>query len=121
MRVPFVVADVFTDRPLAGNQLMVVPDAAGLDEGRMLALAREIGFSESTFVEEADGHRYRMRIFTPFVEMPMAGHPTVGSAFALADAGLIERGRSRFVFGLNVGPTAVDPDSYRDCRRSRYE
>src|SRR4051812_6575197 len=89
VRIPFIVADVFTDRALAGNQLMVVPDAAGIDGDRMLALAREIGFSESTFVAEADGDRYRMRIFTPEREMGFAGHPTLGTAFVLATDGRI--------------------------------
>jgi trans-2,3-dihydro-3-hydroxyanthranilate isomerase len=89
VRIPFVIADVFTDRPLAGNQLMVVPDAAALDGERMLALTREIGFSESTFVLAADGDRYRMRIFSPGYEMPFAGHPTLGTAFVLATDGRI--------------------------------
>jgi trans-2,3-dihydro-3-hydroxyanthranilate isomerase len=89
MRVPFLLVDVFTDRPLAGNQLCVVPDAAGLDGAAMQAIAAEIGFSESTFVLEASGDRYRMRIFTPEREMPFAGHPTLGTAFALASLGRI--------------------------------
>ena len=89
MRIPFVIADVFTDRPLAGNQLMVVPDATALDGERMLELTREIGFSESTFVLDAKGDRYRMRIFSPGYEMPFAGHPTLGTAFVLATDGRI--------------------------------
>ena len=102
--------DVFTDRPLLGNQLAVFPDGRGLTTGQMQAIAREINFSETTFVlpPERSDTDVRMRIFTPFVEMPMAGHPTVGSTFALAQTGAIARGRTRFVFGLNVGPTTVD-------------
>lgn len=102
--------DVFTGEPLLGNQLAVFPDARGLTTEQMQAIAREINFSESTFIfpPERPDTDIRMRIFTPGVEMPMAGHPTVGSAFALAHVGVIERGRSRFVFGLNVGPTPVD-------------
>jgi trans-2,3-dihydro-3-hydroxyanthranilate isomerase len=76
----------------------------------MQAIAREMNFSESTFIlpaEHADTD-VRMRIFTPFNEMPMAGHPTIGSTFALAHTGIIERDRSRFVFGLNIGPVPVD-------------
>ena len=102
--------DVFTDEPLLGNQLAVFPDASGLTTAQMQKIAREINFSETTFVlpaERADTD-IRMRIFTPGVEMPMAGHPTVGSTFALAHTGAIARGRTRFVFGLNVGPTPVD-------------
>src|SRR5688500_1975882 len=102
--------DVFTGEPLLGNQLAVFPDARGLSTAQMQAIAREINFSETTFIlpaERADTD-IRMRIFTPAVEMPMAGHPTVGSTFALAHAGVIAPGRTRFVFGLNVGPTPVD-------------
>ena len=102
--------DVLTGEPLVGNQLAVFPDARGLSTAQMQAIAREINFSETTFVlpaERADTD-IRMRIFTPAVEMPMAGHPTVGSTFALAHVGVIAPGRTRFVFGLNVGPTPVD-------------
>jgi len=102
--------DVFTSRPFLGNQLAVFPDARGLTAEQMQAITREINFSESTFILPAErgDTDIRMRIFTPAVEMPMAGHPTVGSTFALAHAGVIARGRQRFVFGLNVGPTPVD-------------
>ena len=76
----------------------------------MQAIAHEINFSETTFIfpPERSDTDVRMRIFTPAVEMPMAGHPTVGSTFALAHVGVIEPARQRFVFGLNVGPTPVD-------------
>ncbi len=110
MAFPYLHYDVFTSEPLLGNQLAVFPDARGLATEQMQAIAREINFSESTFVfpaERADTD-VRMRIFTPAVEMPMAGHPTVGSTFALAHTGAIAPGRKRFVFGLNVGPTPVD-------------
>jgi trans-2,3-dihydro-3-hydroxyanthranilate isomerase len=108
--VNYLHYDVFTGEPLLGNQLAVFPDARGLSTAQMQAIAREINFSETTFVlpaERADTD-IRMRIFTPAVEMPMAGHPTVGSTFALAHEGVIASGRTRFVFGLNVGPTPVD-------------
>jgi trans-2,3-dihydro-3-hydroxyanthranilate isomerase len=80
----YVVADVFTDVPLAGNQLAVFTDARGLDEATMQALALEIGFSETVFVmaPEHGGHA-RIRIFTPYFELQFAGHPTLGSAFVL--------------------------------------
>lgn len=80
----YVFADVFTDRPLAGNQLAVLTDARGLDGETMQALALEIGFSETVFVlpAEADGD-VRIRIFTPSVELPFAGHPILGTAFVL--------------------------------------
>ena len=102
--------DVFTSDPLLGNQLAVFPDARGLTTEQMQAIAREINFSETTFILPAErpDTDIRMRIFTPAVEMPMAGHPTVGSTFALAYTGTIARGRPRCVFGLDVGPTPVD-------------
>lgn len=81
----YVVVDVFTDVPLAGNQLAVFTDARDMPEHLLQPLARELNFSETTFVypPEGDGH-VRMRIFTPAVEIPFAGHPTLGTAFALA-------------------------------------
>jgi trans-2,3-dihydro-3-hydroxyanthranilate isomerase len=102
--------DVFTSTALEGNALAVFPDAAGLTDAQMQAIAREMAFSETTFVlpAEAPGTDVRMRIFTPGTELPIAGHPTVGSTFALVEAGLIEGGRQRWTFGLGVGPTPVD-------------
>jgi trans-2,3-dihydro-3-hydroxyanthranilate isomerase len=69
-----------------------------------------MNFSESVFVlpAEQDGTERRLRIFTPGVEMPMAGHPTIGSAFAMAHAGVVQPSRPTFVFGLNVGPVPID-------------
>ena len=80
----YVVVDVFTEQPLEGNQLAVFTDARDLDESLMQRLAREINFSETVFVlpAESDGHA-RIRIFTPTIEMPFAGHPTLGTAFVL--------------------------------------
>lgn len=80
----FVIVDVFTDTPFTGNQLGVFTNATGLSDDEMLMLARELHFSESTFVlpPEADGD-VRMRIFTPVRELPFAGHPTLGTAFVL--------------------------------------
>ena len=81
----YVVCDVFTDRPLAGNQLAVFTDAREIPEGDLQPLARELNLSETVYVypPEADGH-VKMRIFTPSVELPFAGHPTLGTAFVLA-------------------------------------
>ena len=101
--------DVFTDSALEGNQLAVFPEPAGLTADLMQRIAREMNFSESTFIFPADapGTDVRMRIFTPGEELPMAGHPTIGSTFALADERVIAPPRDRFVFGLGVGPTPV--------------
>ena len=101
--------DVFTDRPFEGNQLAVFPEPAGLTTDEMQTITREMNFSECTFVFPAEQHGTdcRMRIFTPGEELPMAGHPTIGSTFALAHEGVIPAGRAEFIFGLGVGPTPV--------------
>ena len=110
MSLSYLHYDVFTDEPFTGNQLAVFLDGRGLKTERMQALAREMNFSESTFIlpPEVPGTGVRMRIFTPAAEMPMAGHPTIGSTFALAHTGVIRPGTPRFVFGLGVGPVPVD-------------
>lgn len=100
--------DVFTHVPLEGNQLAVFPEPGDLAADEMQAIAREMAFSESTFILPAAGSGdVRMRIFTPAGELPMAGHPTIGSTFALAAEGVIASGRDRFVFELGIGPTPV--------------
>jgi trans-2,3-dihydro-3-hydroxyanthranilate isomerase len=105
----FLQYDVFTGEPLLGNQLAVFTDGRGLDTSMMQRIAREMNFAESTFILPVEwaGTDIRMRIFTPAVEMPMAGHPTIGSTFALAHAGVITPGTQRFIFHLNAGPTPV--------------
>jgi trans-2,3-dihydro-3-hydroxyanthranilate isomerase len=106
MRYAFRLVDVFTDRPLAGNQLAVVLDAGGLGDERMQAVAREFNFSETTFVTPSAvaGCDWRVRIFTPGRELPMAGHPTIGTGVVLQALG---RAGERTVFELGVGPTPV--------------
>jgi trans-2,3-dihydro-3-hydroxyanthranilate isomerase len=100
--------DVFTDRRFEGNQLAVFPEPQGLTTEQMQSIAKEMAFSESTFIFPPErGGDVRMRIFTPGSELPMAGHPTIGSTFALALEGTIQRGREQFVFELGVGPTPV--------------
>jgi len=90
MRVPFRLVDVFAEAPFGGNQLCVVPEVPdGLDDATMQDLAREIGFSETTFVPSVRSTEYDIRIFTPEVELPFAGHPTLGTAFTLAREGRI--------------------------------
>jgi trans-2,3-dihydro-3-hydroxyanthranilate isomerase len=85
----YVVLDVFTDRPFGGNPLAVIPDAASLPDGALQQIAREFNFSETTFVYPPDdpAHTARVRIFTPTSELPFAGHPTIGTAIALANRG----------------------------------
>ncbi|MGZ4110231.1 MAG: PhzF family phenazine biosynthesis protein, partial [Actinomycetota bacterium] len=91
MRVPFRLLDVFCVGPFTGNQLCVVPDAADLDDATMQSIAREIGFSETTFVTSVGDDAYDVRIFTPGQELPFAGHPTLGTAFALVAEGRVGR------------------------------
>ena len=102
--------DVFTDKPLAGNQLAVFTETTGLTAEQMQAMTRETKFSECTFVQpaEAGGTDVRLRIFGPANEMQFAGHPVIGSTFALADDGAITAGRKEFTFGLGIGPTLVE-------------
>ncbi len=101
--------DVFTDHLFGGNQLAVFLDGRGLATETMQAIAKEMNFSETTFVlpAEKQGTDARLRIFTPGEEMPAAGHPTIGTTFALARAGAIDRGRQSFTFGCNIGPVPV--------------
>jgi trans-2,3-dihydro-3-hydroxyanthranilate isomerase len=106
----YVHLDVFTETRYQGNQLLVFTEPAGLDTETMQAMTKESNYSECTFVlpPEAPGTDYRVRIFTRTAETPFAGHPTIGSAFALAHAGAIKPGTSKTVFGLGVGPTPLD-------------
>src|SRR4026209_2635082 len=113
----YVHLDVFTERRLQGNQLFVFVQPAGLETDAMQALTRESNLSECTFVfpPEAAGTDHRVRIFTRTAELPFAGHPTIGTAFALAHAGVLKRGASRTTLGLGVGPITVDLD-WKDGR-----
>jgi trans-2,3-dihydro-3-hydroxyanthranilate isomerase len=105
----YVVADVFTDRPLEGNQLAVFTDARELDAETMQALALEIGFSETVFVLPAESEGdVRIRIFTPRVELPFAGHPVLGTAFVLAAP--LQRDTIRLETGGGLLPVDLDRD-----------
>jgi len=101
--------DVFTERRFGGNQLAVFTDGRGLSTDLMQTIAKEMNFSESAFVlpPERAGSDARLRIFTPAEELPMAGHPTIGAAFALAQCGVIDPRCDRIVFDLGIGPTPV--------------
>jgi trans-2,3-dihydro-3-hydroxyanthranilate isomerase len=108
----YVVCDVFTDTPLEGNQLAVFTDARAIDGETMQGLAREINFSEVTFVlpAEADGHA-KIRIFTPLAEIPFAGHPTLGTAFVLA--GPLQTPELRLETGRGTVPVRLERDEKR--------
>src|SRR3990167_7148232 len=100
---------VFSDQLFGGTQRAVVLGGRGRTVETMQAIAKEMNFSETTFIlpPERPDTDVRMRIFTPGSELPMAGHPTIGSTFALASEGAIAPGRAEFVFELGVGPTPV--------------
>ena len=108
----YVIADVFTDRPLAGNQVAVFTDAREIPEELLQPLAREVNFSETVFVyaPAEDGHA-RLRIFTPVAELPFAGHPVLGAAFVLgAPLQLLE---IRLETGAGVVPVSLEREGPR--------
>ena len=108
----FYTLDVFTDTPLAGNQLAVFPDAEGLPGELLQSIAREFNLSETVFVYQPmdPGNTARVRIFTPATELPFAGHPTIGTAILLASLGRVKpRGRKgRVILEEGVGAVPVD-------------
>ena len=108
----YVLADVFTDTPLAGNPVAVFTDGRGVEDKQMQRLARELNLSESVFVlpAEAGGHA-RIRIFTPGVELPFAGHPTLGTAFVLAQPLQLEV--IRLETGMGIVPVALEREGAR--------
>jgi len=107
----FLQLDVFTREAFSGNQLAVFPEAEGLSEAEMQAIAREMNFSETTFVLPATDARAlrRVRIFTPAAELPFAGHPVIGTTFALAHDGVInpDSGSPTYL-ELRVGTLPID-------------
>jgi len=108
----YVVADVFTDTPLAGNPVAVFTDARELEAEEMQRLARELNLSETVFVlpAEAGGHA-RIRIFTPGIEMQFAGHPTLGTAFVLAAP--LQLAEIRLETGKGIVPVRLEREGNR--------
>ncbi len=110
----FVQVDVFTDVPFGGNPLAVFPEAEGLTSEEMQKLAREMNLSETTFVlpPEAPGADFKVRIFTPAVELPFAGHPVVGTHWVLAHLGRVDLKEPvtevRFELGVGVLPADLE-------------
>ena len=106
------IVDVFTDKPLTGNQLAVVLDGRDIAPRLMQRIAREMNFSETTFVlpPENPAHAAKVKIFTPVLELPFAGHPTIGTAWVLRDEGVVKKDASSFVLEENIGPVPVRVD-----------
>lgn len=108
----FVIADVFTTVPYAGNQLGVFTNATGMTDAEMEMLARELNFSETTFVLPPEGDAdIRMRIFTPARELPFAGHPTLGTAFVVA--GPLQKVVLRIETAGGIVPVTLDREGAR--------
>ena len=120
-RFSMLTVDVFSERPLAGNPLAVFLDGGDLADAEMQAIAREMNLSETTFVLPAEvaGADYRVRIFTPKSELPFAGHPTLGTAFALLESGRIPARGAEFRLRQQTfaGVQPIDV-STRDGRRT---
>jgi trans-2,3-dihydro-3-hydroxyanthranilate isomerase len=104
-RLTLLRYDVFTDRPYAGNPLAVAIEPPDLDGAQMQRIAAEMNLSETVFLRSRADGSWSARIFTPATELPFAGHPTVGAAVALADAGLAPGGE--VVLHEGVGPVSV--------------
>ena len=108
----YVVADVFTDTPLAGNQLAVFTDAREIPEEKLQPLAREMNFSETVFVYPTEAEAdVRIRIFTPAAEIPFAGHPTLGTAFVLGMP--LQKAAIRLETGNGVVPVELEREGAR--------
>ncbi len=101
-RLPYEIWDVFTRRALGGNPLAILTDADDLDASTMQALAQEFNLSETAFLQASRVADARARYFTPARELPMAGHPTIGVAFALASAGRLRGERASVELGVGV-------------------
>ena len=122
MRRRFVTLDVFTDQRFAGNPLAVVLEAEGLEPAAMQAIAREFNLSETVFVLPAaePSHRARVRIFTPAIEIPFAGHPTIGTAVLMS---LLDRGaRREMILEEDIGDVRCVADPIgTDGGRAKFE
>src|SRR2546430_8076507 len=111
MKYRFHIVDVFSSTPFGGNQLAVLPDAAGISTEGMQKIAREFNFGETTFVlpKKDPADTCRVRIFTPRTELDVAGHPSVGTACALVMKQHVGPGDPiRLILEENVGPVTVD-------------
>lgn len=107
---PFMQVDAFTDRPLGGNPCAIVFDCPTLTDATMLAVAREMNLSETAFVWPEPGGGFRARYFTPAEEIPLAGHPTIATVFALVETGRLRPQAELHTLTLELrdGPIQVE-------------
>jgi trans-2,3-dihydro-3-hydroxyanthranilate isomerase len=114
----YTLVDVFTTSPFSGNQLAVFQGDSALNPDTMQMIARELNLSETVFIQPPSdpNKEKRLRIFTPQVELPMAGHPTIGAAYVLADKGKIEtmEGQNEWIFEEGIGDVPVTVQKYHD-------
>ena len=109
-RYSVIYVDAFTRTPYAGNPCAVLPEASGLSDAEMQAIAREANLSETSFVLPSEAADFRVRYFTPRSELPFAGHPTIATAWALAEEGRIalREPLTTITFEFNIGVLPVD-------------
>lgn len=110
MKLPYYLVDAFAAEPLTGNPCAVFFDADDLDPKRMQALALEMNLSESAFVERSDVADFKVRYFTPATEIPLAGHPTIATTWALIDGGRVPSDAAKISLELKEGPIEVTID-----------
>ncbi|MCP5098916.1 MAG: PhzF family phenazine biosynthesis protein [Chloroflexi bacterium] len=107
---PMMQVDAFTERPLAGNPCAVIFESDNLSDAQMLAIAKEMNLSETSFVRQSQVADFGVRYFTPAEEIPLAGHPTIATTFALIDSGrlLLDGDYTVITFELQVGPITIE-------------
>lgn len=118
MELNYFLLDVFTSEPFGGNPLAVFPDAESVPAPVMQAIANELNLSETTFIQKprSTGSDCTVRIFTPKRELPVAGHPTIGTAYVVLKHRLLEPAhRGRLVFDVGIGAISVEFEGCNDA------
>jgi trans-2,3-dihydro-3-hydroxyanthranilate isomerase len=115
-KYPFMQVDAFTDRPLGGNPCAILFETDDLTSENMLAIAKEMNLSETSFVRQSDAANFGVRYFTPAEEIPLAGHPTIATSHALVESGrfMLTGERTVLTLELKVGPIEVEIFAGRD-------
>lgn len=109
---PFTQVDAFTDRPLGGNPCAILFDTDDLDDATMLSIAREMNLSETAFVRQSQVADFGVRFFTPAEEIPLAGHPTIATAFALVDSGRLALSSDHLTITLELTVGSIPVEIY---------